>query len=268
VGQHQRHRRSRRSDHHQRQPAHDRRAAGQLRRRRLLPGARCRSGLGACRRAAQSALPQHGQPLRLGVLDLPAAGAGRGANGRRRSCATAADDCRRRRRGGFCRRLPGGDPDAFRIDVARRAAELAMPLPTSPSGCRPSARSVLPTRRRSRWRAIARPNSPNCSATSTASIRAITSPAFISCTRRRTRGRRAIWRFIAISAGACRHDRQVETVADGAGRRRRTALAGSLAADARRRLRSVHRVRAPSRRSGSWKPSGCRSSSATSACRK
>ena len=49
-------------------------------------------------------------------------------------------------------------------------------------------------------------NLPNCSATSTASTRAITSPATISSTRRRLRGRRAIWRSIAISAGACPND--------------------------------------------------------------
>ena len=66
---------ARRADHH-------RRAGGQCRRRRLLPGARRRPGLGARRRDAESALHEHGQPLRLGILDLPVA-----APRRRRGCA-------------------------------------------------------------------------------------------------------------------------------------------------------------------------------------
>jgi putative two-component system hydrogenase maturation factor HypX/HoxX len=72
-----------------------------------------------------------------------------------------ADDCRRRASlQALIDACLAGDPDAFRVDVARRAAELAMPLPTSTSGCGPSGRGGWPTKRRSRWRAIVRRNSP------------------------------------------------------------------------------------------------------------
>jgi putative two-component system hydrogenase maturation factor HypX/HoxX len=63
-----------------------------------------------------------------------------------------------------------GDPDAFRVDVARRAAELAMAPDLDERLRAKRARRLADELRRSRWRAIVRRNSPNCSATSTASI--------------------------------------------------------------------------------------------------
>ena len=72
VAQHQRHERPGARDHRRRRPDHDRRDAGQRRRRRRLPGARRGPRLGPRRHRRQSALQGHGQPLRVGILDLPA----------------------------------------------------------------------------------------------------------------------------------------------------------------------------------------------------
>ena len=61
-------------------PAHRQRAARQRGRGWCVSRARGRSGVGARRRGAQPALQEHGQPVRLRVLDLPAAAPpGRGA---------------------------------------------------------------------------------------------------------------------------------------------------------------------------------------------
>ncbi|MDT4861441.1 hypothetical protein FQZ97_960470 [compost metagenome] len=91
VAQHPRHeRRGARcaADH---RPAHGQRAARQRGRGRRLPRAGGRPGLGARQRGAQPALQEHGQPLRLGVLDLSvAAPPGRGGRERPDGAAPAA----------------------------------------------------------------------------------------------------------------------------------------------------------------------------------
>jgi CheY-like chemotaxis protein len=125
VGEHQRHRRSRRSDHPQRQSS--------------SRSPRCRA-IAVPAAASWRALPiWSGRVPACCSIRITATwatsmarstgptccrrGSGRGSAGDH--AQPLADDCRCRRRGGFDRRLPGRDADAFRIDVARRAAELA-----------------------------------------------------------------------------------------------------------------------------------------------
>src|SRR6266542_3960918 len=95
VAKYQRDERRRPRDHPRRSPAHDRSRCGQCRRRRRVPRARRRSRLRARGRDPQSALQGHGEPLRLRVLDVPAAathpcGASRGDH-----ASPAADRCAR-----------------------------------------------------------------------------------------------------------------------------------------------------------------------------
>ena len=103
VGEHQRHRRRGARDRHHHRPPHRFRAGGQRRRRRRLPGAGRRPRVARARRGAQPALQGHGQPLRLGVLDLPAAAPRGRGQGRTRSPQ---------------RRLPMGSQEAVAIGLA------------------------------------------------------------------------------------------------------------------------------------------------------
>ena len=73
LAQHQRHGRPGRGDHQDHRPHYGKRNGRQRGRRWRVPRAGRRPHLGARRHRPESALQEHGQSLRLRVLDLPAA---------------------------------------------------------------------------------------------------------------------------------------------------------------------------------------------------
>ena len=105
VAQYPGHERAGARDRAHRQPSRGRGHAGQCRRRRRGAGAGRRSGVGARRAGAESALPGHGRPVRLGVLDLSDTAPGRrGARaGTHRKPAPVDQRARRAHRPDRCR---------------------------------------------------------------------------------------------------------------------------------------------------------------------
>ena len=140
---------------------HDRLAPGHLRalrrrrRRRCAAGARGRSRRRARGRRAESLLPAHGRPVRVRVLDLPAAAPSRGGDDREAHRAAVHPVGAPRRSGSGCSTLPSAP--TWRVPRLSRAGwpsglrttQLQARLQESAAGARTtsgSSRSGLPRR--------------------------------------------------------------------------------------------------------------------------
>jgi putative two-component system hydrogenase maturation factor HypX/HoxX len=101
----------------------------------------CRPRVGARRRDDEPALQEHGQPLRLGILDLPAAAPGRrGGRARHHAQPPAADGAREAAARDRLQTMPAAGGPASHRDVARGACATLAATRGSPRARRQARR--------------------------------------------------------------------------------------------------------------------------------